>query len=342
MDERQKKRLLWQVPFLTFLVIGTVLIIGHQQKIPYQRSSDFIFGTSYNVVYQCDSDLSKSIKAELMKVDYSLSPFNEKSVITAVNNNKDVKLDEMFLEVYKKAMAISHDTDGAFDITVAPLVNAWGFGFKNGSLPDSHQVDSLRQIIGFQKLSLVDGKVVKQDPRMMLDCSAIAKGYGTDVVARFLKHRGVQNFMVEVGGEIVTSGVNAQRVPWKIGVNKPDDDSLSINQEIQAILNVTDKAMATSGNYRRFYYKGGRKFAHTIDPKTGYPVQHNILSATVLANDCATADAYATAFMVMGMEKVQGVLARHPELMAYLIYDDGNGQNAIWYSPSLRDKIAGQ
>ena len=340
MEERQKKRLLWQLPFLTLLVVGTVLIIRHQQKMPYHKSSDFIFGTSYNVIYQCDSDLSQSIKSELMKVDRSLSPFNEKSVITAVNNNKAVVLDEMFQEVFRKAMDISRETDGAFDITVAPLVNAWGFGFKNGTLPDRRQVDSLRSIVGYEKVSLVNGKVQKKDPRMMLDCSAIAKGYGTDMVARLLRDRGVENFMVEVGGEVVTKGVNAQRVPWKIGVTKPDDDSLSIGNELQTILNVTDKAMATSGNYRRFYYKGGRRFAHTIDPKTGYPVQHSILSATVLANDCATADAYATSFMVMGMDGAKRVLDRHPELMAYLIYDDGNGRNAVWFSPSLRDKIA--
>ena len=340
MEGKQKKRLLWQLPFLTLLVIGSILIIRHQQKMPYQKSADFIFGTSYSVIYQCDSDMSQSIKNELMKVDRSLSPFNEHSVITAVNNNKEVVLDDMFQEVFRKAMDISRETDGAFDITVAPLVNAWGFGFKNGSQPDRRQVDSLREIIGYEKLSLVNGKVQKKDPRMMLDCSAIAKGYGTDMVARLLKERGVQNYMVEIGGEIVTKGVNAQRVPWKIGVTKPDDDSLSIGNELQTILNVTDKAMATSGNYRRFYYKGGKRFAHTIDPKTGYPVQHSILSATVLANDCATADAYATSFMVMGMEGTKRVLERHPELMAYLIYDDGHGNNAVWFSPSLRDKIA--
>lgn len=340
MEDKQKKRLLWQLPFLTLLVIGTILIIRHQQKMPYQKSTDFIFGTSYSVIYQCDSDLSQSIKNVLMKVDRSLSPFNEHSVITAVNNNKEVVLDDMFQEVFWKAMDISRETDGAFDITVAPLVNAWGFGFKNGQQPDRHQVDSLRAIVGFEKLSLVNGKVQKKDPRMMLDCSAIAKGYGTDMVARLLKERGVQNYMVEIGGEIVTKGVNAQRVPWKIGVTKPDDDSLSLGNELQTILNVTDKAMATSGNYRRFYYKGGKRFAHTIDPKTGYPVQHSILSATVLANDCATADAYATSFMVMGMEGAKRVLERHPELMAYLIYDDGHGKNAVWFSPSLRDKIA--
>jgi thiamine biosynthesis lipoprotein len=173
----------------------------------------------------------------------------------------------------------------------------------------------------------------------MLDCSAIAKGYGCDVIAKFLRSRGVKNFMVEIGGEIVTSGLNPDRLPWKVGVTKPSDDSLSTSHELQTVLNVTDMAMATSGNYRNFYYKGGKKYAHTIDPKTGFPVQHNILSATVIAKSCAEADAYATSFMVMGLEKAQKVMERRPELMAYIIYSDQNGENAVWYSPSLRNKI---
>ena len=334
-----KKKLIWQLPFLLLLIVGTVLIIRQQQSIPYQKNSGMVFGTVYNLTYQCDSDLNEAIKAELQKVDNSLSPFNEQSIITAVNQNKDVELDDMFLTVFKKAMAVSEDTEGAFDITVAPLVNAWGFGFKNGIEPTPFQVDSLRQIVGYKKVSLADGKICKQDPRMMLDCSAIAKGYGTDVIANYFRSRGVKNFMVEIGGEIVTSGVNAQRLPWKIGVTKPSDDSLSVNGEIQTVLNVTDKAMATSGNYRRFYYKGGKKFAHTIDPKTGYPVQHSLLSATVLAKDCTTADAYATSFMVMGIDQAKKLLERHPELMAYFIYSDDNGEMAVWFSPSLKDKI---
>ena len=340
MDEKQKKRLLWQVPFLTLLIIGTVLIIRQQHNMPYQRYSDFVFGTTFTVTYQCDLDMSQSIKAELMKVDYSLSPFNKESVITAINNNEDVKPDKMFMDVFQLAMDVSRETDGAFDITVAPLVNAWGFGFKSGEKPTARQVDSLRHIIGYEKISVDNGKIRKQDPRMMLDCSAIAKGYGTDVVANFLRSRGVKNFMVEIGGEVVTCGVNPERLPWKVGVIKPEDDSLSVSHELQTILNVTDIAMATSGNYRNFYYQGGRKYAHTIDPKTGYPVQHNILSATVLAKTCAQADAYATSFMVMGLDKAQKVLERHPEMMAYFIYDDGQGKNAVWFSPSLKDKIA--
>lgn len=340
MDDKQKKKLIWQLPFLVLLIVGTVLIIRQQRSMPYQRSTDLVFGTSYNIVYQCDSDLSLGIKDELMKVDRSLSPFNKESVITAVNQNREVRLDSHFQEVFKLAKEVSDDTEGAFDITVAPLVNAWGFGFKNDVRPTSRQVDSLLQMVGYQKVKIEQGRVLKADPRMMLDCSAIAKGYGVDVVARYLRSRGVENYMVEIGGEIVTHGVNPQRLPWRVGVTKPTDDSLNVSHELQTILNVTDKAMATSGNYRNFYYKDGKKFAHTIDPKTGYPVQHNILSATVLARNCATADAYATAFMVMGLERAQQLLERHPDLMAYLIYNDADGNNAVWFSPSLKDKIA--
>ena len=339
MEERQKKKLMWQIPFLILLIVGTVLIVRQQQPQPYQQSSDFIFGTAYKIVYQHDKDLGKEIHEELMKVDFSLSPFNEKSVITAVNQNREVVLDTLFLDVFNKAMEISAETDGAFDITVAPLVNAWGFGFKNELKPTPTQVDSLLKIVGYKKVRLEDNKVVKQDSRMMLDCSAIAKGYGVDVVAHYLRRMGIKNFMVEIGGEIVTSGVNPQRLPWRVGVIKPSEDSLNVGNELQTVLNVTDKAMATSGNYRNFYYKNGKRFAHTIDPMTGYPVQHSLLSATVLADECAVADAYATSFMVMGMEKAKKLLECHPELMVYLIYDDGEGNLAVWFSPSLQDKI---
>lgn len=336
MNHRLKK---WQLPFLAFLIAGTVIIVRQQRNAPYHHNQGVIFGTTYNIAYQHDGDLGKEIKAELDRVDNSLSPFNERSVISAVNRGEDIAVDKMFAEVFDKAIEVSRETHGAFDITVAPLVNLWGFGFKNGTTPTKHAIDSLLQLTGYHKVSLEDGHVKKADRRIMLDCSAIAKGYGSDAVARMLRAKGVKNFMVEIGGEVVTSGVSEKRVPWRIGVTKPTDDPLNDNSELQTILNVTDKAMATSGNYRNFYYKDGKKYAHTIDPATGRPVQHNILSATVLADDCATADAYATAFMVMGKEKAEDVLKHHPELMAYFIYSDDKGKNAVWYSPSLEEKI---
>lgn len=336
----KRKKLIWQLPFLVLLIVGTVIIIRQQRSAPYQYDEGFVFGTIYHITYQSDVNLQKDIEAELKKVDQSLSPFNKESVISQVNRNENVQVNGMFKEVFNLAMNIAQDTQGAFDITVAPLVNEWGFGFKKGVSPTREVIDSLRAIVGYQKVSLTaDGHIKKKDPRTMLDCSAIAKGYGCDAVARLLKNKGIRNFMVEIGGEIVTCGNSEKRVPWHIGVNKPTDDSLNTSQELQTVLNVTDKAMATSGNYRNFYYKNGKKYAHTIDPKTGYPVQHNILSATVLADNCATADAYATSFMVLGMDGAKKILARHPELLAYLIYSDQHGKNQIWYSPSLKDKI---
>lgn len=339
METKKRKQLAWQLPFLIVLIIGTIYIIKQQRSMPYQHNTGNIFGTVYNITYQSETDLNQEIVAELNKVDNSLSTFNNSSIITRINNNQTVKTDRLFNEVFNMAEEISLQTHGAFDITVAPLVNLWGFGFKQGKNPNKQKIDSLLNIVGYNKVSLKNNTVTKADPRVMLDCSAIAKGYGSDCVARFLKSRGIKNFMIEIGGEVVTCGISEKRIPWKIGVTKPTDDSLQINQELQTVLNVTDKAMATSGNYRNFYYKGGKKYAHTIDPHTGYPVQHSLLSATVLANTCAKADAYATAFMVLGIDEAKKVLNQHPDLMAYFIYSDNNNRLAVWYSPSLKNKI---
>lgn len=328
------------LPILFILVVLFVAGIAIGRKnADYQHDSGLVFGTSYNITYQSNDNLKPEIEKALAEVDASLSPFNEKSVITHVNKNEAVTLDDHFITVFRLSSEIYKDTEGAFDITVAPLVNAWGFGFKNGITPDRHAIDSLMQFVGFDKVKLQDGKIIKTDDRLMLDCSAIAKGYGVDAVARLLKSKGIDNYMVEIGGEIVASGENPKGAPWRIGVSKPDDDSVSVSNEIQGIINISNRAMATSGNYRNFYYKGGKKYAHTIDPKTGCPVQHSILSATVVSDECAKADAYATAFMVMGLDKAKAVLARHKDMMAYFIYSDDKGNNKVWYSPSLKANL---
>jgi thiamine biosynthesis lipoprotein len=308
--------------------------------MPYQHDTGMVFGTVYNITYQSDKDLKQDIEAELQKVDNSLSPFNKSSIISKINRNENPEVNDMFAEVFNLAEKVSGETGGAFDITVAPLVNMWGFGTKQFHRPDRESVDSLMKFVGFNKVVMRNKHVQKQSPNIQLDCSGIAKGYGCDVVARFFRSKGIKNFMIEIGGEIVTSGNNEKRLPWSIGVTKPTDDSLQASQELQTVLNVTDKAMATSGNYRNFYMDGNRKLAHTIDPHTGYPVQHSLLSSTVLASDCATADAYATAFMVLGIDKAKKVLEHHPELMAYFIYAGKDGKMQVWFSPSLKDKIA--
>ena len=334
-----KKKLYWQIPFLLFLIIGTVFIVRQQRSTPYQHDEGQVFGTFYHITYQNDSSINNAILAELAKVDSALSMFNRESIISRINQGENPETNNMFNSVFKLAEQVSDNTGGAFDITVAPLVNVWGFGFKTGNPPTKAVIDSLRAVVGYKKVALDNNHIIKKDPRVMLDCSAIAKGYGCDVVARMLERHGIKNYMVEIGGEVVTHGISEKRLPWKIGVTKPTDDSLAVDKELQTILNVKDMAMATSGNYRNFYYKNGKKYAHTIDPKTGYPVQHNILSATVLAKRCAEADAYATSFMVMGLEKTKEVLKKQPELMAYLIYADHKGNMQVWYSPSMKDKI---
>ena len=342
------KKLFWQIPLALLLIIGTIYIARQEHSKTYRHAEGSIFGTIYHITYEADRDLQPDMVEALMRVDNSLSMFNDSSVISRINRGEDVDLSKqrMFVEVFQLAQTISKETNGAFDITVAPLVNAWGFGFKNDTKPSPAAIDSLRQFIGYQNVNIVNHQVQKTNPRTMLDCSAIAKGYGTDVVARLLRSKDVNNFMIEIGGEVVVAGKNDRGGPWRIGVTKPTEDPENQNNELQAVLSLpyhnststskhTLSALATSGNYRNFYYKDGKRYAHTIDPRTGYPVQHNILSATVIAPNCATADAYATSFMVLGLDSAKQVLAHHPELLAYLIYTDEKGQYATWQSDQL-------
>ena len=318
----------WHYPFLAFLIIGTILILSKsKQAAPEYRSAQgLIFGTRYNITYLYNADLKPEIEHTMALVDSALSMFNPESTISAVNSSESIQLtDTMFLKVYRRAMEISDWTGGAFDITVAPAVNAWGFGFKHAENIRQATIDSLKEIIGYKKIHEQDGLITKDDPRIMLDCSAIAKGFGSDMVADMFRSKGINDFMVEIGGEIVVSGHNPKGKLWNIGISKPVDDSLSINNELQTVIPVTDIAMATSGNYRNFYVKDGRKYAHTIDPHTCMPVSHSLLSATVFATDCATADALATSMMVMGLDSAQALCNRHPEIEAYFIYQAPDG-----------------
>lgn len=321
---------------LVVLLVGTILII-RKNNHPYQMDSGLIFGTVYNIKYQYDEDLKSEIEAELMKVDYALSMFNKESVISKVNRGENVILDSMFTEVFNKGMEVSRNTDGLYDITVAPLCNVWGFGFKNGQDVTQNVIDSILQFVGYDKIALVNGKIEKQDSRVMLDCSSIAKGFGCDVVAKLFKSKKIHNYMIEIGGEVVAGGHNDKGDVWRIGINKPIEDSLAVNNEIQTVIEVSNSGVATSGNYRNFYVKDGKKFSHTISPKSGYPVRHSLLSATVVADDCMTADAYATAFMVMGLEKAKLYADTCKAVKgAYFISDNGNGGYNIDYTRDMK------
>jgi len=313
----------------SYIIIFFAAILTSCSTETYIKDTGTIFGTTYAITYQHDENLKSSIEDVMHKVDNSLSPFNDSSVITAINNNTSNKADKYLSEIVSLAKTVSKETNGAFDITVAPLVNAWGFGFKSGTRPDRAQIDSLLAFVGQEKIELKDdGTIVKSDPRIMLDCSAIAKGFGVDKVAEFLASKGIANYLVEIGGEISARGKNPKGKDWSIGVTKPTDDSLSVNQENQTILYITNQSLATSGNYRNFYYEGGKKYAHTINPHTGNPAQADILSATVIGPTCAIADAYATAFMVLGSEKAKEILKKHSELKVYFILSD----NSVWQS----------
>ena len=349
----------WHIPFLLLLCTGTIYVIRtnnttenstsgmHESAAigeawndaDIQKCSGSVFGTEYHITYQNGGDIHNELKEVMADVDNSLSPFNKESVITDINNGNNVEADSMFTEVFDMAKNVAEETQGAFDITVAPLVNAWGFGFKNKIDVSKEKIDSIRKYVGFEKVRMENGKVIKEDKNIMLDCSAIAKGYGVDAVGRYLEKKKIRNYMVEIGGEIRVKGCNPEGRLWKVGISKPIDDSLNVNGEIQEVLMVSDIAIATAGNYRNFYIKDNKKYAHTIDPRTGYPVQHSILSSTVVAPTCALADAYATSFMVVGLDEAKKILARHKELQAYFIYTDSKGKMATWCTKDLEDNL---
>lgn len=346
-DATPHPRRWWHIPLLLLLMAGTAYVIRENSSSQSASSANAAtqeyvqvqgeaFGTFYHITYRDTSDLQSAIDSVLSSVDYSLSPFNASSVISAVNRNRSMATDDAFREVFRLSQEVSSETEGAFDITVAPLVNIWGFGFEQSESVSGAVIDSLRQFVGYDKVRLKGDSVQKDDPRLMLDCSAVAKGYGVDCVAKYLHSRGIEDYMVEIGGEVRVSGTNPRGESWHIGINKPDDDSLSVSSELEDVLVISGKSMATSGNYRNFYVKNNKKYAHTIDPCTGYPVQHSLLSATVVAPTCAKADAYATSFMVMGVEGAKAVLERHKELSAYFIYTDEKGEQRVWHSENLK------
>ena len=320
--------------FLVALIVGTVFILSGSK---YYTNEGQIFGTTYHITYAGTNDLDKEIRAELQRVDDALSMFNKQSVLSKFNRNEKYDVSNArFNDVVRLSLQLSRETDGAFDITVAPLVNEWGFGFKHRERINASKIDSLRAFVGYDKLFYEGNRLNKRDSRVTIDCGAVAKGYGVDCVARLLSSKGCTNYMVEIGGEVVVKGKNAKGKKWTIGINKPVDDSTKTVSEVQSILHVSDCGIATSGNYRNFYYVDGRKVSHTIDPKTGQPVQHSLLSATVLTPSCAKSDALATSFMVMGLDRAKAFLAKHKDVQAYFIFADGQGKYNVWMTEGMQ------
>jgi len=324
-----------------FLLVPLVLLsLSSCKEKRYFFNEGFAFGTTYHITYKATEDLQKGIEAEMEKFNTSLSTYDSTSTISRFNQSGteafDLSKDPWMLKMVQESLRFSKLSNGAFDITVGPLVNLWGFGPKSKSDPTQAKVDSIRGFVGYKLLQLEKEQLTKSDPRMQLDCGAIAGGYASDIIGEYLRKQGASDYMVEIGGEIVLLGKNPQGNQWRIGINKPVDDSTSTNNEVEKVLILTDKALSTSGNYRSFYVKDGKKYAHTIDPHTGYPVQHTLLSATILANDCFTADALATACMVIGVDSAMTLIEGLPNVEAFFIYNEGGPENKFKFTSGFQ------
>ena len=303
--------------------LAALMIWGWEEKpkTSYFHNEGKVFGTYYNIRYQASCDLKDSIQAALQAFDNSLSMFNPHSTLSAINANRDTVTDAALEAMWQEAERVYRLSDGAFDITVAPLVKTFGFGRKSDrqSVINPRLIDSIRTFVGFDKVQLVNHKVIKSDPRVQLDGGAVAKGQACDMIAGMLQRQDCENYLVDIGGEVVAHGVNGKGENWHIGITKPNLNNEGAQEDLQEILAVNDIAMATSGNYRNYYYEDGERRSHTIDPRTGYPVQHSLLSATVVSSTCMRADALATSCMVLGAEKALDMIARTGDAACYLI-----------------------
>lgn len=284
-------------------------------------------GTYYRIILQTNDNtnrISTQVDSILLSFDSLFNNYIDFSQISRINNNDTtVRVHKRFEYFWNTSVHIWDITDGAFDISIAPLINAWKFGFKNDSiLPSQQRVSELLMLKGMDKMSIQNKRFVKQNPEMKIISNAIAQGYSVDIVCEFLDSLHVQHYLVDIGGEMKAKGLNSKGEVWNIGITKPiqNVDSLPIEQSYMYTYKLNNKSMATSGNYRKFYVKDGITYSHTINPVTGYPVRHELLSATVIANSCIEADAIATACMVMGLEKSKEFFYAHKQYNAILLY----------------------
>jgi len=308
----------------------------------YHRIQGFTQGTTYRIIYQhpTEDDLQGRIDSLLRSFDRSLSSYDTTSIISAVNKNKpDVLTDSMFRTVFRESARVYQVSGGAFDITLGPLIDAWGFGPGQRQEVDSSMVDSLLQYVGMEKVQLKGQRVVKSHPAVKLNVNAIAQGYSVDVASAFLEELGCKNYMVEIGGEIRTRGVNDKGNFWRIGVDRPEYGNMVPGEQLQVIISMHNRSLATSGNYRKFYEKDGVKITHSIDPLTGYPKESSLLSVTILCDECMTADAYATTCMVMGLEKAKLFVESTKGVDAYFIYGDEFGGYQVWFTKGMKKYI---
>lgn len=305
-------------------------------------------GTTYSVIYSLGEDYQVAIDSLLKEINAQVNTYDPTSMISQFNDGEELVIwDSMpnhFQLNFSKANAVYDATNGTFDPTVMPLVSYWGFGKNKRPVEHANEdtVKLLLSYVGLNKLSIEYykrgfAKYIKDNPNTQLDFSAIAKGYAVDQVAELLASKGADNYLVEIGGETVVKGINSNGKVWTLGINTPKEGA-DPRTDFEAILQLNNKAIATSGNYRNYYEVDGKKYAHTINPKTGYSEMSNLLSASVIMDDCMSADAYATAFMVMGLEKALELATADPAIEAYLIYDE-NGEMKVKYTDGLETML---
>ena len=326
-----------------FLPVAILLLISCNRGVNNTiKISGIAQGTTYHITYLAGqhSNYREAFDSIFNKIELSLSTYVPGSIISRINrNDSTVIVDDYFSDVFNKSIEVSENTKGLFDVTVAPIINAYGFGFTKKGKVTKSLIDSLIKYIGYKKVRIVEKKLVKEIPQVMLDFNAIAQGYTVDVLASFLERKGISNYLVEVGGELRAKGRKLDDSCWTVGIEQPND-ILTDGKSLNAIIRIKDKSLATSGNYKKYYVEEGKKYAHIINPFTGYPAKNNLLSTTVIAENCMTADAYATAFMVMGMDKSKQFLSENKDLHleVFFIYDD-NGVWRTYTSDKFEDNV---
>lgn len=323
--------------FLLSILLPTMLLAQAEPIL----LSGYAQGTTYHISYfdAQNRDFQEEIEKLLQEFDNSVSTYNVNSIISKINRNeKNVVTDSYFNACFLKAKEVWKNTDGAFDPTVYPLVNAWGFGPGKKQKIEQHIIDSILPFVGLQLIELKGNKIKKKDKRVALDFNAFAQGYSVDVVADFFNRKGVYAYLIEIGGEVYAHGRKPDGAKWTVGIEQPYDHPDGTNQ-LRALIQIENKALATSGNYRKFVIENGMKYAHHIDPKTGYPAKNNLLSVSLFSDACINSDANATGILVMGLEKAKVFLAAHKEFEAYLIYSDEKGNYAVYMTPGLKDQI---
>jgi FAD:protein FMN transferase len=328
---------------MRFLLLFTLFVLflircTEEKHTDFRKISGLTQGTTYHITYEdlANQDFKPTVDSLLQIIDLTFSAYIPNSLISRINrNDTSVVLNDLFIELYDKSLEINKQTDGALDLTVGPLVNAWGFGPESRIKMTPARVDSLLQFVGMDKVRLENRKIIKSNPGIKLDVNSIAQGYSVDLLFRYLESHGIKNFIVEIGGEVRSKGKNSLGSRWRIGLDRPAEGASVPGQSLQSIILIDNRAITTSGSYRKYFEENGKKYSHIIDPHTGYPYKNSLLSVTVIAADALTADGYDTPLMVLGLEGARKVLKQHPELKAYMIYTDENGVYQVEYSKGI-------